>query len=130
VSAQEDTGRAAEVAAAVELSKLGWDVKTGSAGDLIASRPDAGSEIHIEVKATPPSPKVGHQVLLAGAPGLVDAHIFVDVDSDDDATKYWVVPDDVVRKTGSEGVLQADDVSGFRNKWDVLDSLNRSPDKG
>jgi hypothetical protein len=130
VSASSDPTRAAEVAAAVELGKLGWDVKTGRAGDLIATRPDATSEVHIEVKAAPPSPKDGHQVLLAGAPGQVDAHIFVDVDSDDESTKYWVIPDDVVETVGTEGVLQADDVTSFRAKWDVLDSLDGSPGKG
>jgi hypothetical protein len=122
VSESQNTSRAAEVAATAELGRREWQVNAGRTADLIASQGDR--QLHIEVKAAQAAPRDGGQVLLAGAPGEVDCHVFVALDEQARPTEYWIVPEAVVRERGHEGVLQAADVEDLRNNWEILDSID------
>lgn len=118
----ETNARNAEFQTVAHLLQQGFTVQAAAGdADIVAVGP-GDKEIRIEVKAAG-APRKDKYVFVTDPAKDVDAHVFVALDA---AGKpdFWVVPKSVVADKGTRtGVLKEEDVAGFRNKWEALQSL-------
>jgi hypothetical protein len=114
---QTDAARTAELLTAAELAKQGWTISAGSRDSaIVIEDPDTKGTIKIEVRT---APEGGRQAFVGDPDAEADAQVFVSLEEQ----AFWVVPRNAIRELGRSGVLQGDDVQGFRGAWDVLKTL-------
>lgn len=114
-----EIGRAAELQTSARMAHEGWIIGIPSGGaDIVATDPGSNRQVRIEVKVARPERK--RKRLFVANPKLdVDAHVFVALE-DTGSSRFWVVPDEVVKSRSRGGVLQEQDVDRYRDAWHVL----------
>lgn len=120
------TGIAGEFLVAGELSKRGWiatlTAKNTPHVDVLAARPSGDVHARIQVKTRSPAYSYAHRVgKQFSMDGERDYVVLVDLGSDDEAPRYWVVPASDANRLVTNQQLRTKDISVYENRWDLLD---------
>lgn len=120
------TGIAGEFLVAGELSKRGWiailTAKNTPHVDVLAARPAGDVHARIQVKTRSPAYSYAHRVgKRFPMDGERDFVVLVDLGTDDEVPRYWVIPAGTANRLITNQQLRTKDISDYENRWDLLD---------